>query len=172
MRARIALALVLPVAAWTQVRAADGDFKDGGRWEEVQAQLPEFPSPASYLPLRVSATTQFDFFVDAKSVSVGKDGVVRYSLIAKSPEGALNISFEGIRCSEGKYRIYAFGRADKTWSESRSSQWQLMPIDPRNAQRAVLHSQYFCPAGSIIDTPEEGVKALRAGGHPRGTYSR
>jgi hypothetical protein len=172
MHARLALALILFFAARAQAPAADGDFRDGGRWEELQAQLPEFPRPENYLPLRVSATTQFDFFVDAKSVSVGKDGVVRYSLIAKSPEGALNISFEGIRCSEGRFRIYAFGRSDKTWSEARSSQWQLMPIDPRNAQRAVLHSKYFCPAGSIIDTPEEGAKALRAGGHPRGTYSR
>ena len=172
MRARLALALILLLAAWAQQSVADGELKDGGRWEEIQTQLPEYPKPENYLPLRVSATTQFDFFIDAKSVRIGKDGVVRYSLIAKSPEGALNISFEGIRCSEGKFRIYAFGRDDKSWSEARSSQWQSMPIDPRNAQRAVLHSQYFCPAGSIIDTPEEGVKGLRAGGHPRGTYSR
>jgi hypothetical protein len=134
--------------------------------------LPEYPKPENYLPLRVSATTTFDLFVDAKSVSVGKDGVVRYTRIAKSPDGALNVSFEGIRCSEGTFRIYAFGRPDKTWSEARSSLWQAMPADSRNAQRSVLYSESFCPGGVIIYSADEGVQALRAGKHPRGTYSR
>jgi hypothetical protein len=172
VRVWLALGLILPLLAWAQTRAPDGEFRDTGRWEEVQAQLPEYPKPENYLALRVSATTLFDFFVDAKSISVGNDGVVRYSLIAKSSEGALNVSFEGIRCSEGKFRIYAFGRSDKTWSEARSSTWQAMPADPRNAQRTVLYSEYFCPAGIVINSAEEGVRALKAGGHPRGTFSR
>ena len=171
MRAWIALGLMLPLAAWAQMSRLEGQPKDAGGWDEVQAQLPEYPKPENYLPLRVSATTPFDFFVDAKSVSVGKDGVVRYSLIAKSSAGALNVSFEGIRCSERKFRIYAFGRSDNTWSEARSSLWQPMPADSRNAQRAVLYSEYFCPGGGIIYTPEEGVQALRRGGHPSARFS-
>lgn len=172
MRGWLVLALALPLAAWAQTRDFDGGFKDAARWDELQAQLPEYPKAENYLPLRVSVTTPFDFFVDAKSVSVGKDGVVRYSLIAKSPDGALNVSFEGIRCSERKFRIYAFGRSDNSWSESRSSAWQAMPADSRNAQRAVLHSEFFCPPGGIIDTAEEGVRALKAGRHPRAMYPR
>jgi hypothetical protein len=172
MRAWLALVLMLPLTACAQTRGLEGTSKDAGRRDEVPAQLPEYPKPENYLPLRVSATTSFEFFVDAKSVSVGKDGVVRYSLIAKSPDGALNVSFEGIRCSDGRFRIYAFGRSDKTWSEARSALWQAMPADSRNAQRTALYSEYFCPSGGIIYTPEEGVQALRAGGHPRGTYSR
>ncbi|HMC44167.1 MAG TPA: CNP1-like family protein [Caballeronia sp.] len=171
MRAWIALGLILPLVAWAQVVGADGNFGDAGREDEAQAPRPEYPKPENYLPLQVSGTTPFVFFVDAKSVSVGKDGVVRYSLIAKSSDGALNVSFEGIRCSEHKFRIYAFGRPDNTWSEARSSLWQVMPADSRNAQRAVLYSDFFCPAGGIIHTPEEGVQALRSGRHPRATIS-
>lgn len=172
MRSWLALGLILPLAGWAQMRDFEGDSKDAARPLEVQLQLPEYPKPENYLPLQVSATTAFDFFVDAKSVSVGNDGVVRYSLIAKSPDGALNVSFEGIRCSERQFRIYAFGRSDNTWSEARNSRWQAMPADLRNAQRAVLYRDFFCPAGDIIYTPEEGVQALRAGGHPRATFSR
>lgn len=172
MRGWLLLGLMLPLAACAQMRGFDGNFKDAARRDEAQAQLPEYPKPENYLPLRVSATTPFDFFVDAKSVSVGKDGVVRYSLIAKSPDGALNVSFEGIRCSERKFRIYAFGRPDNSWSEARSSIWQAMPTDSRNAQRVVLYSEFFCPESGIIYTPEEGVQALRAGGHPRVTSPR
>jgi CNP1-like family len=172
MRGWLALGLMLPLAAWAQTRDPDGNFKEDGRWEEVRAQLPEYPKPENYLPFRVSETTSFEFFVDAKSVSVGKDGVVRYSLIAKSSDGALNVSFEGIRCLDGKFRIYAFGRPDKTWSEARGAIWQAMPADARNAQRTALYGEYFCPGGGIIYTSEEGAQALRAGRHPRGTYSR
>ena len=172
MRGWLALGLMLSLGAWAQTRDSDGSFREGARWEEMQAQLPEYPKPENYLALQVSATTLFAFFVDAKSVSVGKDGVVRYSLIAKSPEGALNVSFEGIRCSERKFRIYAFGRPDNTWFEARGSPWQAMPADSRNAQRTVLYSEYFCPGGGMIYTSAEGVDALRAGGHPRATFSR
>ena len=170
-RGWLALWLMLPLLTWAQTRGFDGDSRDAGRSQEVQVQLPEYPKAENYLPLQASPMSSFDFFVDAKSVSVGKDGVVRYSMIAKS-SGALNISFEGMRCSERQFRIYAFGRTDNTWSEARSSAWQAMPADFRNNQRAVLYHDFFCPAGGIIYTPEEGVQALKAGGHPHATPSR
>jgi hypothetical protein len=172
MRAWLALCLILPLAAWAQAGAAEGNSADASRRLEEQVQLPEYPKPENYLPLEVSETTSFHFFVDAKSISVGKDGVVRYSLIAKSPEGALNISYEGIRCSERQFRVYASGRPDNTWFESRASRWQPIPAETRNAQRSVLYRNFFCPPGGIIHTPEEGVQALRRGGHPQATVPR
>jgi hypothetical protein len=171
MRAWLALWLILPLAAWAQASSAEGNDGGGGRGGEVQAPLPEYPKPENYLPLQVSATTPFIFFVDAKSVSVGKDGVVRYSLVAKSQDGALSTSFEGIRCSDAQFRIYAFGQSHNTWSESRMPQWQPIPADTRNAQRAVLYRDIFCPGGGVVATAEEAVKALRGGGHPRATNS-
>ncbi len=167
----LALGLMLVLVACAQTRGLEGNSKDGGGRDETQAQLPEYPKTENFLPLRVSATTPFDFYVDAKSVGVGNDGVVQYSVIAKSPDGTLNVSFEGMRCTERKFRVYAFGRPDNTWSEARSSPWQAIPADSRNAQRAVLYRDFFCPAGRIINTPEEGVQALRSGGHPRAMLS-
>ena len=99
MRAWLALGLILQLAACARAGNVQGNSSDAGRGHEALDTLPEYPKPENYLQLQVSATTSFDFFVDAKSVSVGSDGVVRYSLIAKSPGGALNTSFEGIRCS-------------------------------------------------------------------------
>jgi len=163
MRAWLALGLVLPIVAAAQTPTPEGGADDGARWGEVQQQLPEFPKPEDYLPLQVSATTSFAFFVDAKSISVGKDGVVRYSLIARSGEGVLNVSFEGIRCSSRQFRVYAYGRPDNTWSEMRNSQWQQIPPDARNAQRAVLFGDFFCQVRGIIGTPDDLVRALRRG---------
>jgi hypothetical protein len=163
VRAALALGLlVLPIAAGAQTRGIEAGAQGSG-WSEAQVAPPGFPKPDNYLPLQVTATTTFAFFVDAESVSVGKDGVVRYSMIAKSAEGVLNISFEGIRCSTREYRVYAYGRPDNTWSETRSATWQPIPPDMRNAQRAVLYVDYFCPARGIIRTAEDGVRALRRG---------
>lgn len=163
MRAWLALGPVLLLAACAQSPTPEGGPGDGARAGEVQLTLPEFPKPADYLPLKVSATTPFTFFVDAKSVSVDKDGVVRYSLIAKSAEGVVNVSFEGIRCSVRQYRVFAYGRPDNTWSEVRNSQWRQIPPDVHNAQRAVLYNDYLCAARMPIGTAEEAVGALRRG---------
>jgi hypothetical protein len=169
MRGWFALALILPLAVWAPTGSAEAYEGNVLRVDDAQVPLPEYPRSENYLPLQVSATTTFTFFVDAKSVSVGKDGVVRYTLIAKSPDGVLNVSFEGIRCSTGLFRVYAFGRSDNTWSEARHSEWQPIPADTRNAQRAVLYADYFCSKNRGIATADEAVQALRSG-PPRTVY--
>ncbi len=171
MRAWLALVLILPLAAAAQTSGSGENSGDRGSRGEVQVPLPAFPKPENYLPFQVSTTTPFAFFVDAKSISVGADRVVRYSLIAKSAEGGLNISFEGMRCADDQFRIYAFGRADNTWFEVRNSHWQAIPDDPRNAQRKVLHDDFFCPDTGDISTVEQGVRALKSGANQRATVT-
>jgi CNP1-like family len=171
VRAWLALALILPFAAAAQTFGFGENSGDRGGRVEVQVPLPAYPKPENYLPFQVSATTPFAFFVDAKSISVGADRVVRYSLIAKSAEGGLNISFEGMRCADYQFRVYAFGRADNTWFEVRNSRWQAIPKDSRNAQRKVLHDDFFCPDTGYIATAEQAVRALKSGGNQHATTS-
>lgn len=168
MRPWLALALIFPLAAGGQ--ALDPERHSGARahGSETYPQFPQYPKPENYLPFDVSASTPFAFFVDAKSLSVGTDGEVRYSVIAKSTGGALNISFEGIRCADYEYRIYAIGKADNTWSKVRNSAWKAIRSDSRNAQQAVLYSEFFCPVSANITTAEEGLRALKRGGVIKG----
>lgn len=115
----------------------------------------------------VSAATSFRFFIDARSLSVGKDGVVRYALVARSSSGAETVTYEGIRCSAATHRIFALGRsADRSWSRSRVSDWR--PIRSKTVNRHVqaLWQEYFCPQTVPISSREEGVEALRRGEHP------
>ena len=164
MRVWLALALILPFSVWAQMRNFDAAFDDDSGWAEVQSQLPPYPKQQDYLPFHVSATAAFDFSVDAKSVSVGADGAVRYTLIAKSPGGTLNVSFEGIRCSDRQYRVYAFGRTDGTWSRARGSRWEPLAPNPRIAQRLVLHKDYFCLDGGIVPNSAAALDRLKYGG--------
>jgi hypothetical protein len=168
----LTLALLLPLCAWAQTSKPDAANDDSRPKAEVEAKLPSFPKPEDYLPFTVNAIAGFDFFIDAKSISVGTDGVVRYSLIAKSSGGAVNISYEGLRCFGRQFRVYAFGRPDGTWSRARDARWQTISLaDGGNMQRAVLHADFFCPALGIIASPDEGVQALKGGRNPRANTS-
>jgi hypothetical protein len=111
----------------------------------------------------LAADTDFHYYVDPGSVSVGADRIVRYALVARSPSGVESVTFEGIRCP-GEYRVYAVGRPDGSWA-GRPSEWRTIVRDPRVSQ-ATLARQYFCPGRQAIASGEEGQKALRAGGHP------
>ena len=113
--------------------------------------------------LHPSAQTDFRYFVDPGSVSVGADRIVRYVLVARSPAGADSVTFEGIRCP-GEYRVYAVGRPDGSWG-GRPSAWRAIVRDYRVSQNT-LSRDYFCPGRHAIATSEEGQKAVRTGGHP------
>ncbi|MGD9951642.1 MAG: CNP1-like family protein [Burkholderiales bacterium] len=134
-------------------------------WREIETPTPAYPRPENLLPFYVSAASDFSFFVDTTSISVGEDGVVRYVLVARSAQGAQSVSFEGIRCSTSEYRIYATGVAPGRWAPARAA-WRA--IDPRRVARwhNALAKEYFCPSGRPIRGAAEGVLALRRGDHP------
>lgn len=171
MRRLISLLLLIPLSAPLATLAAWGDFEydfDNEKpWVELQAQLPAYPKLEDALPFFVSAATDNKFFVDPASISVGEDDVVRYTLIVKSPEGAVNISFEGIRCGTGEKKLYAFGHPDKTWSRNRFAKWAPIQYKDRNRQHHVLYDDFFCPGGIIARDAKEVVFALKRGIHPR-----
>lgn len=139
-------------------------------WRESEVELPAYPRRADLLPFFVSAASRFEFFVDGSSLSPGEDGVVRYVLVARSPQGTETVTYEGIRCSTAEFRIYASGIGDRRWVRS-SSAWR--PIEQRSVQRwhNALRNEYFCPLGNPVRRAAEAVGALRRGaqsGHAPG----
>ena len=163
MKRRIPAVVLLALAACI-VQPQQDEF-DGKPWEVLMTQLPSYPKPENFLRVHVSPTTAFEFFVDAASVSVGQDGIVRYALIARSTSGgAVNVSYEGIRCQPLERKLYAFGRSDSAWSPARIPQW--VPISQTNPQHAALAEDFFCPESRRVRTTEEAVQALRRGNTP------
>ena len=138
--------------------------QDRLHFKESDVKLPAYPTDAGLIPFHVSGASSFKFFIDAASVLPGPDGVVRYTLVARSPGGVSNVSYEGIRCATSSWKMYALGN-DGRWS-ARESEWR--DIEPRAVQRwhLELRHRYFCPGRVAIFTTAEGVNALRRGGHP------
>jgi hypothetical protein len=141
----------------------DEDFDDENKaWEEIAIQLPPAPASENLLPFYVSPTATQKFAVDAKSISVGKDGVVRYTLVSISPEGAKNISYEGIRCATFEKKIYAIGRDDGGWTRSRRDQWEGIVRGGANRQHAALAMDYFCDTLTVVGNEKDMIKRLKS----------
>lgn len=158
--------LVLVGSAQADLGLRNRDDPDALPWVEEVIELPAFPQEANLREFYVSAATSNRFFIDSSTLSVGKDGVVRYALIVRTGGGATNTSFEGIRCDSLELKVYATGRPDGTWSPTRNSSWRRIENKQMNRHHAALARDLFCPGGVPIATPAEGVNALRLGKHP------
>jgi len=149
---------------WDQFEYA---FDDTAKWEELQHQLPPWPKPENFIPILLGARSGNQFFVDYLSASAGKDGVVRYSMVVKSPSGAETISFEGMRCTNGERKLYAFGRGDKkgagVWSRNRYAKWEPIQVRSFNDFRRELFYHYFCTVEGAAKLPEI-QRNLKSGG--------
>ena len=137
-------------------------FDDSSKsWTEIAVQLPPLPEPANLLSFDVSNLTTQKFAIDAKSLSVGSDGVVRYTLVATSSSGAKNISHEGIRCAANERKIYALGHADGSWSRARRDQWEPIINNAVNRQQAALAQDYFCMGRATAGSAADILRRLR-----------
>lgn len=159
----------LLLAAMFASAAVLADFEEdyeSKQWQEIEVQLPAAPKQESLLPFYVSAATENRFFIDGATLSVGNDGVVRYVLLVLTPQGARNVTYEGMRCETRERRIYASGRQDGTWSKARKNEWVRIQEVYANRQHAALFLEYFCPIGNIVQNAAEARNALIKGEHP------
>ncbi|MES2831372.1 MAG: CNP1-like family protein [Pseudomonadota bacterium] len=145
----------------TQAQPRDNEFiretvdESTETWQEASIRLPAMPKDIDLLQFADSAASTHRFAIDAKSLTLDQDGVVRYTLVGVSPSGARNISYEGIRCQTYERKIYASGRSDGTWSAARNGQWMPIRGIGMNRQQASLAQDYFCDnttvAGKVGD---------------------
>jgi CNP1-like family protein len=132
--------------------------------ERAPLKLPAYPQRGDLVEFYVSPDSELKYYIDPASLRVEGGREVRYVMVARSPEGAENVSFESIRCPD-EYRLHATGRPNGTWAGQESA-WRPIPrgID-RNPQYALARN-YFCPHRDPIRSAAEGVDALKRGSHP------
>jgi len=130
------------------------EFKEG------DLQLPAYPKKEALIEFRISDPGSFRYFVDPAAISIGKDEVVRYTLVVRSSSGVDNVSYEGMRCSSGSYKVFAYGN-DGKWSPS-SGDWR----DTALRWEFELRTRYLCPMKQQVQSVAEAIDALRRGGHP------
>ncbi|MBV8031479.1 MAG: hypothetical protein JO035_08230 [Betaproteobacteria bacterium] len=126
---------------------------------------PAYPRNENLIKFFVTSASEFQYFIDRASI-VPDGAFVRYVLVARSPSGADNVSFEMMNCHEPEYRSLARGAAEGKWVE-RPTPWRK--IDGTQRGQLVLYRDFFCPNGVPVHTVAEAVNALQRGGHPWAT---
>jgi hypothetical protein len=159
-----ACALVLPAIAAAQWAGWDYEYDQEKKpWSEIVAQIPPYPKPENLIEFEADAGSPHRFYIDAASISVGEDGVVRYTLMIKSAGGATNVSFEGMRCELRQQKYYAVGRPDGAWVRTRNPQWRPIEYRQINRHHGVLYADVFCNGKLTVSSPQEAVRLLKSG---------
>ena len=165
--------LLAPLAATAQVpKESDPgieqdmrglNFPDRIEWEEGAVDLPAYPDDDDLVQLRVdNPRTSIEVFIDLASVTVGDDGVTRYTAVVTSPRGARNIIFEGLRCSDGTYRTYAFGDGRGAFGPLQQGEWRTVRGESgAYAYRRVLGQGVLCDQYRAARSPKEVEHQLR-----------
>jgi hypothetical protein len=158
----LAALTVLTVSA--QEKQRDIDFDESEKpWREIEAPMPAYPRNEDLLPFEAGGASPHRFFVDAKSLSIGEDGVVRYTLVIRTAGGATNVSFEGIRCDLRQQKYYAVGRADGSWVRARDPQWRRIEYQEVNRHHGVLYEDFLCRGRIPVGSVREAVQLFRYG---------
>jgi len=165
MLARILAVLLASAAVWpAAAQLFGGDDPDEKKpWVELEAKPPAYPKDGNLLQFDAGAATPHRFFLDTESLSVGPDGVVRYTLVVKTAGGATNVSYEGIRCDTRQYKVYALGRRDGTWMETRDPQWRRIEYREVNRHHGVLYADILCRDRIPVKNAKDALEAIRSG---------
>src|SRR5690242_11967816 len=166
------------------LKGFDSNFDSNKPSAELRVQLPPYPTAENLLPFDAGPASNNRHYIDAPSITVGRDGV-RYTLVIQSPSGATNVTYEGMRCATDgerenvrldllilkfevtEKRLYAIGREDGTWVPMRGSKWEeLEDISQHYPQRS-LARYFFCPGNLMVRNEKEAIQALKSGAHPR-----
>lgn len=162
MKSLALLFFLLPAVCLGKTDYLNPDFvEDTTPWEEVAAALPGTPKEENLVPIEVSSATSNKFMIDTASISVGKDGVVRYTVVIESSRGARTVNYEGLRCETMERKIYAFGQADGKWTENNRTAWEGIKVRSVLSYHKTLYDETFCDLGIPIRSAEEAVRKLK-----------
>lgn len=162
------LALLVGLASPAQAQAPwrdwDVDFDEGKKpWKELEAKIPSYPKPENLIPFEANKVSGHRYFVDAQSLSLGEDGVMRYVLVIRTAGGATSVTFEGIRCDMRQQKFYAIGQANGGWTRARDPQWRRIGLQEAS-QHGALYDEHFCVNRLRPATPKQAIQSLKSGG--------
>lgn len=161
MKKSLLFLIFLPLLAHAEWGQPQFEFEEEKPWVEVAAHLPPYYKAENLIPFYVSSSSRNKHFVDANSISVDEDKVVRYTVVIEAAGGATNVSFEGLRCDSGERRLYAYGHPDGTWSKARNAGWEDIKLRSQLSYQKALYENAFCPGGIVVNNAQEAVRNLR-----------
>ena len=146
--------IALLLAAATAQAQVPADHPD---WREAEAP----PAPAlkleGLIPLDISGSA-LRFGIAPSSITVGEDGIVRYVVVATSATGVVNAIYEGIRCDNGQFKVYARHNAAGGWNVVKDAKWR--PVQDQRYTQVIARTG-ACMGRAPNQSPARIVRDLR-----------
>ncbi|WP_326544156.1 CNP1-like family protein [Pseudorhodoferax sp.] len=143
--------------------SAQNNVPDEPEW--VESEVPPAPTfdVGKLVDVTVDAQGNLRYGIDPATLQLGKDGVVRYVMVARSSTGTLTAMYEGLRCSTGEYRLYARYNAGK-WAQSSSTEWKSLWESTRIKHPLAFARQGGCDSRAAPSSVQEIVRRLKSPG--------
>lgn len=146
------------------------------KWQEQGTEVPGMPSGDALQAVTLDSLGEdFQLFLDPDGVLMGEDDrVLRYWLIVKSRAGAINATYEGLRCDTREYKFFAFGSPKRPGQPrlTKNADWRAIDVSASNAFRAELADDVLCsgPRPRSLDKIKDGIKGRYAQLNPFGEF--
>ncbi|MFT5174528.1 MAG: hypothetical protein ACI8W7_002715 [Gammaproteobacteria bacterium] len=136
---------------------------DEPEWKETTFALPPLPRAEDLRSIDAfEANKNYDYLLDRASISGGSDGVMRYSVVVRSPSGKQNIFHEGIRCLTTEARTLAYASTTGVFVRSTSSAWKTAADSGVRGYQSYLAHVIMCDRHGHEWTADKAVAALDA----------
>lgn len=136
-------------------------YDPGEAWQESSLSLPDYPRESDLMRLPEGGGSVREYLLDSRSLSHAEDGVTRYTIVVRSPGGAWNVQYEGLRCETKELKTYAFGRANGTFRQFHDPAWVHGPWRGAYAYRRALLETYMCDTEGWPLTRKQILRGLR-----------
>ena len=160
------LATALLVGATFSAWGQAGNGLDNPDWTEEKKPPPPAFSKERALPLDMPKFVSVRVGIDPATVSVGKDGVVRYVAVMSNASGNVNAVYEGIRCASDQVKTYARSGTSGQWSLVTEPLWQEV-----NGNQPSKHAFVFARLAAcdtrVANRLDDVIKALQTQQKPR-----
>lgn len=133
-------------------------------WQEATAPPPPALNLNALVPFDGPANSPLKFGVDPTTLQIGKDGVVRYVVVATSPSGTVNAMYEGIRCVSAQVKTYARHNPSSGWNLVQTPEWRSLYSSAPSNHSLRLASQGVCTGAAPASSVRDIVRALRSPG--------
>jgi hypothetical protein len=147
-----------------EMKASEKGFLSDGseKWSESdRIEYPDVPRQANLVPLDSELIGgDHDYFIDRASVSMGEDGVLRYTIVVRPPKGAGNVLYEGIRCATAEYKTYAYATSSGEFRPLTAQVWRKLKTKAYNDYHRVLAERYVCDQGGATLSEKQVQKRI------------
>ena len=129
-------------------------------WVEETAPTPPTYSKDALIPIDMPSYVSLQVGIDPVTLSVGKDGVVRYVVVMRNAAGSTTAAFEGIRCTTDEVKTYARVNAADHWVILENPEWKPINGNMPSKHAFAIARQGACDT-HLSSSREATLKALK-----------